>query len=76
VSSGDVLTRVREALLQGSGGTATTGVAVALENDSVRIVGLELGEDRIKRLGRWEVEIVPGKGVDPVRRVVEVVPEE
>ena len=38
-------------------------------------VRLEAGEDRIKRLGVYEVEIVTGKGLEPVRRTVEVVPE-
>ncbi|KAK8121276.1 hypothetical protein PG999_005396 [Apiospora kogelbergensis] len=42
----------------------------------VVLFGLEDGEDRIKRLGRFDVEIhTGGEGVPPLRRVVEVVPE-
>ncbi|KAK8084418.1 hypothetical protein PG997_005689 [Apiospora hydei] len=48
----------------------------ALQARDVVILGLEAGEDRIKRLGRFEVEIhAGGDGVPPLRRVIEVVPE-
>ncbi|KAK6204083.1 oligomeric, coiled-coil, peripheral membrane protein [Pestalotiopsis sp. IQ-011] len=70
VAAGDVVARIREALLIDSNGSR-----VALETDAVSILGLEAGEDRIKRLGVYEVEIVTGKGLEPVRRTVEVVPE-
>lgn len=71
VSPTDILTLIREALLADRNGSR-----VALDTDAITIVGLEGGEDRIKRLGRWEVDIVTGKGVEPVRRAVEVVAEE
>ncbi|KAK7942504.1 uncharacterized protein PG986_011617 [Apiospora aurea] len=48
----------------------------ALQARDIVILGLEAGEDRIKRLGRFEVEIrAGGDGVPPLRRVIEVVPE-
>lgn len=70
VSSLDILTRIREALLADRNGSR-----VALEADGIVIRGLEAGEDRIKRLGLYEVEIVTGKGIEPVTRTLEVVPE-
>ncbi|KAK8045507.1 hypothetical protein PG993_005531 [Apiospora rasikravindrae] len=48
----------------------------ALQARDIVILGLEAGEDRIKRLGRFEIELrAGGDGVQPLRRVVEVVPE-
>jgi hypothetical protein len=70
VSATDILTRIREALLADRNGSR-----VALEAEGITIVGLEEGEDRIKHLGRWEVDVVTGKGIEPVRRIVEVVAE-
>ncbi|KAH6646691.1 hypothetical protein BKA67DRAFT_580255 [Truncatella angustata] len=70
VSSLDIQQRIREALLADRNGSR-----VALEVDGISIKGLEAGEDRIKRLGVYEVEIVTGKGLEPVRRTVEVVSE-
>lgn len=50
---------------------------MALEADGVAILGLEdEGEDRIKRLGTFEVLITAGRDLEPVRRTVEVVAEE
>ncbi|RYP68201.1 hypothetical protein DL771_006801 [Monosporascus sp. 5C6A] len=71
VSTNDILHVVKEALAVDSQGSR-----VALEAESVVILGLEAGEDRIKRLGTFEVEISPGKDLEPVRRTVEVIPEE
>ncbi|KAI0125489.1 hypothetical protein BJ170DRAFT_684757 [Xylariales sp. AK1849] len=71
VSPNDILTRIREALLADRNGSR-----VALEAEGITILGMEEGEDRIKRLGRWEIDIVTGKGSEPVQRVVEVVAEE
>lgn len=70
VATTDVVARIREALLADSNGSR-----VAIEADAVSILGLEAGEDRIKRLGVYEVEIVTGKGSEPIRKKVEVVPE-
>ncbi|ETS86916.1 hypothetical protein PFICI_00744 [Pestalotiopsis fici W106-1] len=70
VAPTDVVARIREALLADSNGSR-----VSFEAEAVSILGLEAGEDRIKRLGVYEVEIVTGKGLEPVRRTVEVVPE-
>ncbi|RYP65136.1 hypothetical protein DL769_006415 [Monosporascus sp. CRB-8-3] len=71
VSTNDILHVVKEALAVDSQGSR-----VALEAESVLILGLDAGEDRIKRLGTFEVDISPGKGLEPVRRTVEVIPEE
>ncbi|KAK6066475.1 hypothetical protein SCUP515_10661 [Seiridium cupressi] len=70
VSTLDVIVRIREALLADQNGSR-----VALEAEAVSIIGLEAGEDRIKRLGVYEVEFITGKGLEPVRRSIEVVPE-
>lgn len=70
VAALDVLTRIREALLADRNGSR-----VALEVEGVSIKGLEAGEDRIKRLGLYELEIVTGKGLEPIKRTIEVVPE-
>lgn len=75
VSPADMLIRVRDALLRGTAANAAS-VAVTLETDNIRVLGLEVGEDRIKRLGRWDVQILPGKDVAPVKRVIEVVADE
>lgn len=66
----DVVARIREALLADRNGSR-----VAVEAEGISIIGLETGEDRIKNLGVYEVEIVTGKDVEPLRRTIEVVPE-
>ncbi|KXJ91840.1 hypothetical protein Micbo1qcDRAFT_161867 [Microdochium bolleyi] len=71
VSTVDILGRIAEIL---AADTANGGRA-ALDQGAVTIVGLEEGEDRIKRIGVFEVEIVAGKGLEPIIRRVEVVPE-
>lgn len=70
VSTGDILARIKDALSSHEGGSR-----VALEAESISILGLEEGEDRIKSLGVFQVEIYPAKGMQPVRRTVEVVKE-
>lgn len=52
------------------------GGRVALEEESIKILGLEAGEDRIKRLGTFKVEISAGKDLEPVIRTVEVVSDQ
>lgn len=52
------------------------GGRVALEEESIEILGLEAGEDRIKRLGTFKVEISAGKDLEPVIRTVEVVSDQ
>ncbi|KAH8650156.1 hypothetical protein BX600DRAFT_474198 [Xylariales sp. PMI_506] len=71
VAVSDVLAHVRQALLNDQNGNR-----VALEAENISILGLESGEDRIKRLGRFEVEIVTGKGVEGLKRVIEVVADQ
>ncbi|KAK7755514.1 hypothetical protein SLS62_002446 [Diatrype stigma] len=71
VSTGDILHVIKEALTVDS-----QGGRVALEEESIKIFGLEEGEDRIKRLGTFKVEILAGKGLEPVIRTVEVVSDQ
>ncbi|KAI2620685.1 hypothetical protein GGS26DRAFT_594785 [Hypomontagnella submonticulosa] len=74
VSTTDILALIRERLLEAD---PSRGGRVALEADGVAILGLEdEGEDRIKRLGTFEVLITAGRDLEPVRRTVEVVAEE
>ncbi|KAI0852838.1 hypothetical protein F5Y00DRAFT_226202 [Daldinia vernicosa] len=72
VSVNDILALIRERLLEDD---PAQGGRVALEADNVQIQGLE-GEDRIKRLGTFDVLITAGKDLEPLVRKVEVVPEE
>ncbi|KAI1874423.1 hypothetical protein JX265_004631 [Neoarthrinium moseri] len=72
VSTVDILAHIREVLQEAD----QTERRVGLEADAIAIEGLDLGEDRIKRLGRFELVITTGRGVEPVRRIVEVVAEE
>ncbi|KAI1759564.1 hypothetical protein GGR53DRAFT_513189 [Hypoxylon sp. FL1150] len=73
VSTGDVLAAVKERLLAAD---PSQGGRVALEAEGVAILGLDAGEDRIKRLGVFEVLISAGRDLEPVRREVKVVAEE
>ena len=50
------------------------GSRIVLEPENVRIVGLGEGADRIKALGRWEIEISVGARLEPIRKVVEILP--
>ncbi|KAI2621151.1 hypothetical protein GGR54DRAFT_90723 [Hypoxylon sp. NC1633] len=72
VSATDVLALVKESLTA----DRSQGGRVALEADGVAILGLDEGEDRIKRLGTFEVLITVSKDLEPVRREVRVVAEE
>ncbi|KAI1770828.1 hypothetical protein F4818DRAFT_445761 [Hypoxylon cercidicola] len=73
VSAADVLAAVKERLLAAD---PSQGGRVALEADGVVILGLDAGEDRVKRLGTFEVLISAGRDLEPVRRLLAVVAEE
>ncbi|KAI1342526.1 hypothetical protein F5Y15DRAFT_413033 [Xylariaceae sp. FL0016] len=74
VSTTDVLAAVKEHLLAAS---PEQGSRIALEADGIAIRGLDAGEDRIKRLGTFEVAIGVGRSeLKPVVRTIEVVAEE
>ncbi|KAI0172240.1 hypothetical protein GGR52DRAFT_460313 [Hypoxylon sp. FL1284] len=73
VSVGDVLAAIRERLLEAN---PSQGGRVALEADGVAIRGLDPGEDRVKRLGTFEVLISAGRDLEPVRRELVVVADE
>ncbi|CAJ2513134.1 Uu.00g012530.m01.CDS01 [Anthostomella pinea] len=75
VSTNDILALIKEKLLAAD----AQGSRVALEAEAITILGLDEegdSDDRIKRLGTFEVLISPGRDLEPVRRVVEVVAEE
>lgn len=79
VSRTDILAVIKEKLLADAEGSR-----VALEPESLQLLGLDAahdGENRIKRLGTFEILISPGIGtngkeIEPVRRIVQVVAEE
>ncbi|KAI1752513.1 hypothetical protein F4782DRAFT_530380 [Xylaria castorea] len=79
VSRNDIAALIKERLLE-----SPQGSRVTLEAESIELMGLDPehdGENRIKRLGTFEVLIAPGvdsngKEIEPVRRVVQVVPDE
>ncbi|AEO54222.1 hypothetical protein MYCTH_2115071 [Thermothelomyces thermophilus ATCC 42464] len=51
------------------------GSRIVLEPENIRFLGTDEETDRVKTLGRWEVEIlVGGTGLEPVRKTVEVLP--
>ncbi|KAI0187339.1 hypothetical protein EV127DRAFT_436802 [Xylaria flabelliformis] len=79
VSRNDIVALIKERLLE-----SPEGSRVTLEVESVELMGLDPehdGENRIKRLGTFEVLIAlgvdsHGKEIEPVRRIVQVVAEE
>ena len=70
VSISDVILKIKE-LLAGH----SEASRVALEPEDIRFVDLEDGSDRIKSLGRWQVTISVGDEMEPIYKVVEVLPE-
>jgi hypothetical protein len=51
------------------------GSRIVLGPENIRFQGLSEDTDRLKALGRWEVDIsVGGTGLEPVRKVVEILP--
>ncbi|KAK4128293.1 hypothetical protein N657DRAFT_607509 [Parathielavia appendiculata] len=51
------------------------GSRIVLGPEDIKFRGLSEDTDRVKALGRWEVEIsVGGRGLEPVRKVVEILP--
>ncbi|KAK1781373.1 hypothetical protein QBC45DRAFT_406006 [Copromyces sp. CBS 386.78] len=72
VSSTDILNQIK-ALISGHEDASR----IVLGPSSVKIVGLADGNDRIRHLGRWEIEIAvarAGSGLEPVRKLVEILP--
>lgn len=70
VSATDIVAHIKGLLVEDAEGSR-----IALEPESIRFVGLEEETDRIKALGRWDIEIsVGGSGLEPVRKVIEVLP--
>jgi hypothetical protein len=51
------------------------GSRIVLGPENIRFRGLSEDTDRLKALGRWEVDIsVGGTGLEPVRKVIEILP--
>ncbi|EGO52860.1 hypothetical protein NEUTE1DRAFT_91606 [Neurospora tetrasperma FGSC 2508] len=71
VSSSDILNQIK-ALVSGH----EEASRIILEPSSVKIGGLAEDNDRIRHLGRWEIEIAVARagGLDPVRKSVEILP--
>ncbi|KAL2137045.1 hypothetical protein VTI74DRAFT_9651 [Chaetomium olivicolor] len=70
VSAIDIVGHIKNLLLHD-----VDGSRMVLGPENIRFLGLSEETDRIKALGRWEVEISPGgTGLEPVRKVVEILP--
>jgi hypothetical protein len=69
VSATDVVAYIK-GLLVGD----AEGSRMVLGPENVRFLGLAEEADRVKALGRWEVEISVGSKLEPVRKVVEILP--
>ncbi|EOO02434.1 putative fructose-bisphosphate aldolase protein [Phaeoacremonium minimum UCRPA7] len=73
VSTTDIAAAIKEILVHD-----TEAARIMLDGRDVRFVGMEDGADRVKMLGRWEVEIIPrgeASGLESVKKVVEVIAE-
>ncbi|KAH6854370.1 hypothetical protein B0I37DRAFT_401370 [Chaetomium sp. MPI-CAGE-AT-0009] len=69
-SATDIVGHIKGLLLNDAEGSH-----VVLGPENIRFLGLAEEADRIKALGRWEIEIsVGGTGLEPVRKVVEILP--
>ncbi|KAL1838389.1 hypothetical protein VTJ49DRAFT_2701 [Mycothermus thermophilus] len=70
VSADDIISYIKELLV-----SDVEGSRIVLEPEQIRFLGLSEDADRIKELGRFEIEIsTGGTGLEPVRKVVEILP--
>ena len=70
VSATDIVGHIKGLLLNDAEGSH-----VVLGPENIHFQGLVEETDRVKALGRWEIEIsVGGTGLEPVRKVVEILP--
>lgn len=70
VSANDIVAHIKGLLLNDAEGSH-----VILGPENIHFQGLAEEADRIKALGRWEIKIsVGGTGLEPVRKVVEILP--
>jgi hypothetical protein len=69
VSATDVVAYIKGLLLGDAEGSR-----MVLGPENIRFLGLAEEADRVKTLGRWEVEISVGNKLEPVRKVVEILP--
>ena len=75
VSTTDIITSIKELLT-----TDPEASRITIGPENIRLLGLEDAADRVKTLGRWDIEIsVNDEGsssVGPIQRTVEVIAEE
>ncbi|KAK3941820.1 hypothetical protein QBC46DRAFT_381511 [Diplogelasinospora grovesii] len=79
VSATDIVNEIKKVLM-----ADVEASRIPLEPENIRFVGVEGEADRLKALGRWEVEISitsPGSdgksaGLKPVRKTIEILPAE
>jgi hypothetical protein len=80
VSATDIVNEIKKVLM-----ADVEASRIPLEPENIRFVGVEGETDRLKALGRWEVEISitsPGSsagksaGLKPVRKTIEILPAE
>ena len=70
VSATDIVGHIKGLLVGDADGSR-----IVLGPENIRFLGLAEDADRIKALGRWEIEVSPGgTGLEPVRKVVEILP--
>ncbi|KAL2269895.1 hypothetical protein VTJ83DRAFT_2079 [Remersonia thermophila] len=70
VSADDIVSHIKELLV-----IDVEGSRIVLEPEQIRFLGLPEDVDRIKELGRFEIEISTGGfGLEPVRKVIEILP--
>jgi hypothetical protein len=70
VSATDIVGHIKGLLLNDAEGSH-----VVLGPENIHFQGLAEETDRIKALGRWEIDVsVGGTGLEPVRKVVEILP--
>ncbi|KAL2157412.1 hypothetical protein VTH06DRAFT_6104 [Thermothelomyces fergusii] len=70
VSATDIVSHIKSLLIND-----VEGSRIVLEPENIRFLGMDEETDRVKTLGRWEVEIsIGGTGLEPVRKTVEVLP--
>jgi hypothetical protein len=70
VSATDIVGHIKGLLLNDAEGSH-----VVLGPENIHFQGLAEETDRIKALGRWEIDVsVGGTGLEPIRKVVEILP--
>ena len=71
MSRHDIYTIIKEALK-----VDEESSRIVFHEDHVQIMGLSWDEDRIKHLGVYDITITLARDVDPIWRLVEVLPSD